>query len=404
MTSTLQRPAPYRCSDRDSFAENTLLIRLPEIARRVTLENRFSGLVNQRIQALLGEMPDSPIRPLIDPGAPDLARWDRQIEARSGSTWRALTFLECEHYFYRRVLEATRYFQPGPNLLLDPYREQKQMGLDSAGEAILQLVDRLDLWRGASLTLRDSLHQAIEGSLWGNRADLSLWPAGAVNTLATDQLHQAKEFILVDHLEQVVMHLSELKDSQKAIHFLIDNAGFELVYDLALADLFLSRGVGGKVHFHLKRHPTFVSDALIKDVFVTISALMENAVVPIKEFGLRLRGYLGSRRLILWDDFYWNAPLAFWYLPANLETIFHGAGLVISKGDANYRRLMGDLRWPEDTPFDQVVGYFNAPLLALRVSKCELTVGLAAGQAAHQDSIEADWRTNGRWGYIQFRK
>jgi hypothetical protein len=49
------------------------------------------------------------------------------------------------------------------------------------------------------------------------------------------------------------------------------------------------------------------------------------------------------------------------------------------KGDANYRRLIGDALWPHDTPFAHVLSYFAAPLLALRTLKSEVCVGLAPG-------------------------
>ena len=404
MTTPFNLPEPFRCSDRASFAETTLLVRLPEIARRVVLENRFPSWINRHIERLLDEMPDHPVRQLIDPGAPDLAYWNRQVENWHGSAWRERSFLECEHYFYRRILEATRYFQAGPHSLLDPYLEQKQLGLESSRSAIRQLAERLSFWSGDRLSLSESLAQALEGNLWGNRADLSLWPVGAENTLANDQLHQAKEFILADQLEYAVRHLVGLPASQSAIHFLIDNAGFELVYDLALADLLLNRSVAGTVHFHLKGHPTFVSDALIKDVVETVSFLAHAEPQPVIEFGLRLRDHLANRRLILRDDFFWNTPQPFWELPDKIHALFNRAGLVISKGDANYRRLTGDLRWPEETPFEQVTKKFPAPLLALRVSKSEVIAGLQGGQAARQDEIEPGWRTNGRWGVIQFKK
>ena len=404
MTIPSNLPEPFRCSDQGSFAETTLLVRLPNIARRVILENRFPAWINQRNEDLVNEMPDGAVRHLIDPGAPDLAFWDRQIEQWHVSSWRERSFLECEHYFYRRILEATRYFQPGPFLLVDPYLEQKQLGLNSSRSAIQQLADRLYLWTGENMSVGESLTQAIEGNLWGNRADLSLWPVGAENTLDNDQLHQAKEFILADHLEPAVRHLVGMQGSHASIHFLIDNAGFELVYDLALADLFLSRNLAGEIVFHLKGHPTFVSDAMIKDVVETVSFLTREESQPVREFGLRLKDHIASRRLNLRDDFFWNGPLAFWELPEEMKDLLSHAGLVISKGDANYRRLTGDLRWPEETPFELVTAYFPAPLLALRVSKSEVIVGLQAGQAGRQDRIEADWRTNGRWGVIQFKQ
>ncbi len=50
---------------------------------------------------------------------------------------------------------------------------------------------------------------------------------------------------------------------------MIDNAGFEFICDLCLVDFLLGRAFGNQVYLHLKPHPTFVSDAMIKDVLYT---------------------------------------------------------------------------------------------------------------------------------------
>jgi hypothetical protein len=79
------------------------------------------------------------------------------------------------------------------------------------------------------------------------------------------------------------------------------------------------------------------------------------------------------------------------------------SSLVISKGDAHYRRLLGDRHWPFETDFRKIMAYYPTPLVALRTLKSELVAGLKTGQAeavAHQDP---EWLLNGRWGMIQSR-
>lgn len=46
--------------------------------------------------------------------------------------------------------------------------------------------------------------------------------------------------------------------------------------------------------------------------------------------------------------------------------------MVFVKGDANYRRLIGDRLWETDTLFSDVAGYFPTRLCALRTLKAEL--------------------------------
>lgn len=48
------------------------------------------------------------------------------------------------------------------------------------------------------------------------------------------------------------------------------------------------------------------------------------------------------------------------------------SSMVFVKGDANYRRLIGDRLWPTDTPFSEVASYFPTRLCALRTLKAEL--------------------------------
>ncbi|UCC50900.1 MAG: DUF89 family protein, partial [Anaerolineaceae bacterium] len=76
--------------------------------------------------------------------------------------------------------------------------------------------------------------------------------------------------------------------------------------------------------------------------------------------------------------------------------------LIISKGDANYRRLLGDRHWPYTTSFQAIMAYTPAPLLALRALKAEVAAGLSPEQIARLNKEDEEWMVNGRWGVIQF--
>lgn len=65
--------------------------------------------------------------------------------------------------------------------------------------------------------------------------------------------------------------------------------------DLALADYLIASGVAAKVTFQLKSHPTFVSDALEKDLLETVeyyAALPEDKYPNARAAGLRWQEYL----------------------------------------------------------------------------------------------------------------
>ena len=90
-------------------------------------------------------------------------------------------------------------------------------------------------------------------------------------------------------------------------------------------------------------------------------------------------------------------------MPLSLARDLGNASLVIVKGDANYRRLVGDRQWDATTPLEDVVSpWFPAPLAALRTLKAEIAVGLRSGQAEAAAAQDAAWWTSGKYGSIQF--
>jgi len=91
-----------------------------------------------------------------------------------------------------------------------------------------------------------------------------------------------------------------------------------------------------------------------------------------------------------------------WNLPTDLQEQLSGADLLISKGDANYRRLLGDLQWDFTIPFHQVVDYLPVPLAALRTLKAELAVGLDLDQVREVYNQDPNWLTDGKWGVVHF--
>ena len=91
------------------------------------------------------------------------------------------------------------------------------------------------------------------------------------------------------------------------------------------------------------------------------------------------------------------------YLPRKptLQGGFARSQLLIFKGDANYRRLVGDSRWPATVPIADIVPYLPAPFITLRMMKSDPVVRLQPGQAEALDVEDPDWRVNGKRGMIQ---
>jgi uncharacterized protein with ATP-grasp and redox domains len=396
-------PEPLRGIEPNSFAHNTVVKRLPNIVRRVLSDNDFSQPIVQQLETLLEEIPSARIRHLKDSEAPDASQWTEFIAPYLDHDWLQIPWFLAETYLYRRILEATGYFNPGEGYQVDPYAYQKQRALETTHGAITNLNIQPNTWIKLSGKTFDYLASLLTINLWGNRADLSLWPADQQNEQPqhTD-LQASHSHILVNDTSAVIDYLIGQVDKSPRIDFITDNAGIELVYDLALTDFFLSSTLASTVVLHLKYHPTFVSDAIIKDVEQTIDFLTNNFPSDIKKLGQRLQAHLGTNRLQLQNEFFWTSPLSFWEMPERIRQQLVQSNLLISKGDANYRRLLGDRHWPYTTSFADIVSYLPAPLVALRTLKSEVAAGLEPEQIKVLEAQDPNWLTNGKRGVIQF--
>ena len=393
-------PPPLRGTDPDSFTHQTITERWPRILRRVIDENDYRERINDRIRALTDDLPDVPVRLLDDPGAPDERLWNARIEPYCGQSWLEIPWFFGETYLYRRLLEATDYFQSGPARHTDPFAEQKRRGYDQSVDAIRALAQARAEALGQNGDSRGELVRLLKTALWGNQADLSMWGAGEESP---DHLGTGEEeaHLLADDTTAALDHLESL-DRPARIEVWADNAGFELVTDLALADGLLAAGLADPLVLHVKAHPTFVSDATVGDVHGTLDRLAADDHPVTRALADRLHDSLRAGRLQLRDPLTWTSPLRARDFPANVNAELARADLVISKGDANYRRLLGDRHWAFTTPFDEVVSYFPAPVLALRTLKAEVACGLSPEQIDRLDDTHPDWLTSGEWGVIQF--
>jgi hypothetical protein len=248
-----------------------------------------------------------------------------------------------------------------------------------------------------SAILRHLLHNVV----WGNQADLSVFPAGDDQPLRPSE-QQLIAHLLANDSAAASDYLCDLSPGDVRVDFILDNVGLELAYDLLLSDFLLASGLAQTVHLHAKPHPTYVSDATIADIQDFIGHLEQSGATAASRLGSRLRQQLAAERLRLRSDFFWTSPLPGWAMPAALRQELARSDLLISKGDANYRRWLGDRHWDATTPFAEVLAYRPAPVLVLRVLKSEVVIGLLPGKAGEMALRERDWMYNGHWGVIQF--
>jgi uncharacterized protein with ATP-grasp and redox domains len=382
----LPLPDHLRGNEAGTFTEDSVVRRLPEIARRVIAENDLDTHRTQRVENLATEIGSGVITRLDEPEAADAAAWVEYVAPYEGQRWVDVPWFFVETYFYRRVLAASGYSQPGPRRGVDPFAVQKQTALDGAIELAWRLAESL----GDVPTL-------LGASLWANRVDLSLWPAGGDD--ADDRTKSVVGFdganrLLADDTEEASVLLQQ---PEALVHLILDNSGAELVADLALVADILNRG--GRVTIHAKPHPTFVSDVTLLDLETTIERLVSEPDA-VGRLGRTLRQAQETGAIQATVHPFWVSPLPFWKCPEDLVDTLSAADVVISKGDANYRRLLGDLHWDPTTPFTDIVRPLQ-PLVALRTSKSMVGAGISSEMVATATAADPDWMTSGEWGMIQ---
>lgn len=408
-------PPPLMMSEPGSFAHLTLTQRWPAIAQRTIAENNFSPDIITALETLVRELFEGKVRTLEDDSAPDLAEWSTYLQPYLNLPWIEVPWFFAEVCFYRRFLEATQYFQPGAWQGFDPFQTQKHASLTTSLEKVRAVSSQINsLYQLHSNKSKEDAawdtHLLLHNALWGNQADLSLKPAVDLvfqGDSEGEQEQTQKTHVLVDDSVRLVEWLAkrgkgEGRGLQPRIDLVADNAGFELVCDLYLIDRLLMQPSPFTVYLHLKTHPTFVSDATIADVHHTLAVLSNDIDESIQDLAARLRNYLAIERLQLRADPYWVSPLALWQLPQTLHHELSQSDLVILKGDANYRRLLGDRYWSFTTRFEEIVCYFPSPLLALRTLKSEVVAGLQPEQVELLNQTDPNWLTNGEWGVMQF--
>ncbi len=382
-------PGRIRTDGSNDFAYDTMAARVPRTLREIQERNPdlpppIQDALTQLREAIAGNAPIA----MIDPLAPDYADWLPAYDARMGLTWHNVDWFFAETFYYRQLIACTRWYENRR----DPFTPYKRE--EYARDTHWELLARaLENGQAGDVSLEDRLMEALNAALWGNRIDLSFAPSLKHGTTTSD------DDLLVDDRADTVQ---QILAGQGAVHIVADNAGSELTMDLALADLLISHNIASVV-LHLKAHPTFVSDAITDDVWRFVD-LLDGRGGDFAALGERLRAALEDGRLRLTWHRFWNSSLSMWEMPPHLLAAFRSARLVIVKGDANYRRLMGDALWPAETPFADVLGFFPAPLLALRVMKSDPLAGLPVGMAEQLDQIDSEWRINGKRGVMQFKR
>jgi len=267
-------------------------------------------------------------------------------------------------------------------------------------KAIQQMADSITKCFSLTELTFQTFASMIYFNLWGNKADLSRNPLGVQQDELLFKLETDASNILVDNTKQ----LYEFIKSQEGVRidFILDNAGLELVCDLTLADLLMHYNHTKKIVFHFKNYPVFVSDSLQADLEYTMDYLSKCNIPSVTFLVSRWQKYLKSDQWVIQNDVFWNSPEAFWDMPQRLKSEFNKPSLLFIKGDANCRRIHGDLRWEFTTPTSTIASYFAVNICIIRTLKSETASGIAPDQVKVLSSKYDDWFYNGNFGEIQF--
>ena len=392
---------------------------------KVELNSDAFSTIKTKFDALRTELDESKPLTMLEPlssdheAIPERVRewkeWEQLLQPflKKNDTWLSAPWMVTEFYAYRKLMQAIGYWDKGTvGYKWDPFKLQKKAGLlSSVGSAEPMLGKVADLGKATEYN-KDAIAVAASIALWGNKMDLSLWPADASKSnvdIFSSILASAGENLLHDDTEKLEAHCEKLRNKGGGnVDIIVDNAGFELITDLALAQYLIQSKIAKCVTFQLKSHPTFVSDALEKDLRQHVEYYAHQ--IDSKKFpnanaaGKVWEEFLNTGQWKCNENNFWVQPYPMWEMTEPLRTdMTTRCDLAFVKGDANYRRLLGDCEWDYTSPFDDVVGsYFPCPVCALRTLKAEIGCGMEAEQVERAKALDDQWLVNGRFGVIHF--
>ncbi|MFW5994858.1 MAG: ARMT1-like domain-containing protein [Spirochaetia bacterium] len=383
-----QSPSPIRTTESNWFASNTMHSRLPKNIYNIIESNPdLSPADARRLEALAEAIARNEVIPELTPPAPDYDDWMEQFQSHSGERWHDTEWFFGETYAFRLILEACRYWEHNR----DPFFYIKQKELE-AGVAFEPVRNFSDVQAYDPVAPRESLVRALHASTWGNRSDLSFSAGGELDREAGDA------GLLIVNDDTVIA--DELLDTHAPVHIVMDNSGAELAGDLILTLELIRHGLD--VVLHVKLHPTYVSDTTVADFHHFLETAAGSDDPRVHRYGRALRDAFEAARITLAPDSFWCSTRFMTDMPARIEHALGRAGMVIFKGDFNYRRVMRDTPWPADTPASAATGGLDLPAVALlRTMKSDVTWGISHKTAADLDAEDSTWRINGRRGLIQ---
>jgi len=381
-------PPPIMTSETGSFARKTIEELKPGIIDNLLSQYDYPPQIQKALLDLKSEMKSGQLKPLQEQTS-DRSIWDLDVHAYIGKSWLNIPWILAETFFFRRVLEAVQYFQPGPWQGKDPFQHLKHKEISNALREFSTAYQN-----EGNKSAKDAFQESCYQSVLGNQSDLS-------NLQTYDPVtgHPAEKFVI----DQSTAAFDYISQQPLKISYFCDNVGKELYFDLAFIDALLQKNLAHSITCYLKNQPFFVSDAQPKDLYQTIDRLTSSSVPECENLAERITHGIKSGKITIETPPFLTTGRAFREMPESMKSHIRKHDLAILKGDVNFRKLVGDRHWDPTTPIEKAAGYFPTTFLSLRTLKSELIVGLTREQLTIlEPNAEKNWLFNGKRGMIIF--
>ncbi len=326
--ATPDRPKRYT-----DYVTRMLATRIPAILK-IAEEGQDAEAVRQ-LHAI-GRAVEANAPMVLDYASWPLPGWEGLPGRVNGRRPADAAFFDFEYWLYFRILMAVRYAETH----IDPFRRTKHR----------DLARHID-WAAQAIQTTRSLAEALNLSLDANAHDLSQTSGPA------SSYDLGRELLQIE------------PGGIRRLNLIADNFGGEFVADLVLATIAAEAGI--EVVVHVKHLPIFVSDTTTEDIIILFDRLRRDT-----EFGRRLQTVTDRGTVRFVSNTFWSAPLFLDRLP--LEELGAREGVLnVLKGDLNFRRAIGDVTVPVETPFESLPVLPAAPMLALRSIKSYCAAGMS---------------------------
>ncbi|CRG95387.1 conserved protein, unknown function [Plasmodium gallinaceum] len=261
-------------------------------------------------------------------------------------------------------------------------------------------------------------------SLWSNQFDLSWNPTKNKNEqhksdekdIKKKTLREKKFYFSTENIDKLYnsfflenilcndidnIHKDITTQKRKRFDIVLDNMGVELITDFCL--LYFLTNYFDEITIHVKKFPLFVSDTMTKDIHYSLNILCGDNKYPNTVFmANKWKQLIETKKWVIRDDIYWNIPLPYWIISKSLLEELKKSSFVCFKGDANYRRCLGDLNFDFSLPHKDVLNYFPLKVIALRCLKSPLGCGINKNIVEKLNKSSDDWSNYGEYAILQY--